>query len=489
MELGIITLIQLIYFCKLMLYCFYFIILGGLDMLKKVITFFLIVSLLLSLGACKKETKQSERIVSPNSTKKTQEKVKTESYSGKIKIWTMPNSSSPDNDLLNVCKPFLDANPELSITATVVDWGAAWRKLTAAATTGDAPDIAQLGTTWVGAISYMDALEDLTDHIDWSKFQESVLDTTGLHGSNKKTAVPWFAETRVIFYRKDACEKAGVNPETDFATWDKFKEALQKLNNIEIDGVKLPALGMPGKNDWNVLHNFTPWIYGAGGEFISEDGKEVKFNSPEALKGIKFYSELALEGLMDKASLEKSTNDVEAAFVNGAYAVSIIGPWNIATLEKNKEDGVNDLIDKIGVALIPEGPAGRKAFLGGSTLSVFKSSKNKEAAIALCDYLSDKEAQIAYAKITGNLPTNKEAYEDPSISDHELFKVFKEQMKYAKAYPSIASWGPAENYFKEGLSKIWDNVMGLNGAYDYENTKKAVDEVVEKINSIIEETR
>lgn len=477
-----------VYFYKLMSHCYYYIMLGGLDMLKKVITFFLILSFLFSFAACKKETKEPEPPVLPNSSKQPQEKAISGGYSGNIKIWIMPNSSSPEQDLLNVCKPFLNANPELTITTTVVDWGAAWRKLTAAATTGDAPDIAQLGTSWVGAISYMDALEDLTHHIDWSKFQESVLDTTGLLGSDKKTAVPWFAETRVIFYRKDACERAGVNPETDFATWDKFKEALRKLNNIEIDGVRLPALGMPGKNDWNVLHNFAPWIYGAGGEFTSEDGKEVKINSPEALQGIKFYSELALEGLMDRASLEKSTNDVEAAFANGAYAVSILGPWNIATLEKNKNDGVNDLIDKIGVALIPEGPAGRKAFLGGSTISVFKSSKNKEASIALCDYLSDKEAQIAYAKITGNLPTNKEAYEDPSISDHKFLKVFKEQMKYAKAYPSIASWGPAENYLKEGLTKIWDNVMGINGAYDYEVTKKAVDEIAEKINSVIEET-
>lgn len=445
---------------------------------------------LISFGlvACENDAKNPEPTIKTN-TEDGGENANPAAFSGNINFWIMPNSSSPDKDLLNVCKPFLDANPEVTITTTVVDWGAAWKKLTAAATSGEAPDIAQLGTTWVGAISYMDALEDLNDDIDWSKFQDSVLDTSSLLGSNKKTAVPWFAETRILFYRKDACEKAGVNPETDFATWDDFKNALQKLNNIEIDGVELPALGMPGKNDWNVPHNFAPWIYGAGGEFVSADGKEAKFNCPEALEGIKFYSELALEGLMDKASLEKSTSDVEAAFANGAYAISILGPWNITTLERNKQEGVNDLVDKVGVAMIPEGPDGRKAFLGGSTLSVFKTSKNKEASIALCDYLSGKDAQVAYASITGNLPTNKEAYEDPSISGHELRKVFKDQMQYAKAYPSIASWGPAENYFKEGLSRIWDNVMEVNGAYDYETTEKVVDDVVEQVNSVIEETK
>lgn len=457
-------------------------------MLKKVIAFLLTLSFSLSFVACKYEKKDSESTISLDNAEDHKE-IKLDASSGDIKFWVMPNSASTDKDLLKVCQPFLDANPEVTITPIVVDWGGAWVKLTSAASTGEAPDVTQLGTTWVGAISYMNALEDLTDKIDWSKFQDAVLHTSGLLGSDIKTAVPWFAETRALYYRKDACEKAGVNPETDFDTWEKFKVALQKLNNVEVDGVKLPALGMPGKNDWNVPHNFAPWIYGSGGEFLSLDGKEVKFNSPEALEGIKFYSELAVEGLMDRSSLEMNTSDIESKFVNGGYAVSILGPWNIAVLERNKQAGKNDLIDRVGVAMIPEGPRGRKAFLGGSTLAVFKSSKNKEASIALCNYLSDKEAQVAYANITGNLPTNKEAYEDSTISEHELRKVFKEQMKYAQAYPAIASWGLAENCYKVGFIKIWDNVMGVNGAYDYEVTKKVVDEVVEQVNSTIEQTK
>lgn len=458
-------------------------------MLRKVITFLLISSISLSFIACGNVRKDPEQTKAPETSAAPKDLASPTALSGNIEFWLMSNSALPDKDLLSVCQPFLDANPDVTITPTVVDWGTAWTKLTAAASSGEAPDVTQLGTTWVGAISYMDALEDLTDKIDWSKFQDTVLDTSSLLGSDIKTAVPWFAETRAIYYRKDACEKAGVNPETDFDTWEKFKDALKKLNNVEIDGKKLPALGMPGKNDWNVPHNFAPWIYGAGGEYISADGKEAKFNTEEALEGIKFYSELALEGLMDKSSIEKSTSDVEAAFINGAYAVSIMGPWNIATIEKNKADGAIDLVDKVGVALVPEGPKGRKAFLGGSTLSVFKSSKSKEVSIALCDFLSDKDAQIAYCNITGSLPTNKQAYDDESISNHPMRKVFKEQMQYAQAYPSIASWGPAENYFKEGLSKIWDNVMGVNGAYDYEVTKRAADEVVGQVNSVIEETK
>jgi len=463
-------------------------------MLKKVIAFLLISSLSLSFVACKE--KEEPKTTTPPAGDKTSDPADTTTtVKGNIDFWLMPNSAAPDQDLLTVCKTFQDNNPEVTITPTVIDWGSAWTKITAAATSGEAPDITQLGTTWVGAISYMGALTDLTDKVDWSKFSDATLVTSGLMGDSKKTAAPWFCETRAIFYRKDACEKAGVDPSKDFETWDSFKAALKKLNNVEIDGKKLPALGMPGKNDWNVVHNFAPWVYGAGGDFLTADGKKAAFNSAEALEGIKFYSELAVEGLMDKASLEKNTSDVESAFVNGGYATALLGPWNIATLETNKKkfeanpaEG-NDLVDKVGVALIPAGPKDRKAFLGGSTLSVFESSKNKDAAIALVNYLTDTDAQVAYTDITGNLPTNKVAYENPLFSEHPLRKVFKEQMSFAKSYPAIASWGPSETYFQQGLSKIWDNAMEVNGKYNWDESKKAVEEVISQVNTVIEQNK
>jgi len=225
---------------------------------------------------------------------------------GYKEILSYLRGDTPDQDLLKVVKPFTDANPHITVEPTVVDWSAALTKITAAATSGEAPDITQVGSTWTAAIGAMEgALVELTGKIDTSAFVESTLQSAYIKGTDKMFGMPWFTETRALFYRKDACEKAGVNPETDFATWDKFKDALKKLNGIEVDGKKLAALGMPGKNDWNVVHNFSWWIYGAGGDFVNEEGTQATFSSENALKGIKFYSELAVEGLMMSLHLKR----------------------------------------------------------------------------------------------------------------------------------------------------------------------------------------
>ena len=390
-----------------------------------------------------------------------------------VTMWVMPNSGDPENNLKEVLAPFLEQNKDIDVQLTVLDWGSAWTKITTAATSGEGPDITQLGTTQVAAVAAMGALEDLTGIYDKfggeEAFVPATLPTTQILGAGEERyAAPWFIDTRALFYRKDICEATGVNPETDFETWDKFKAALEKMKGITVEGKEVAPLMMPGKNDWNVIHNFAPWIWGAGGEFIAADNKTSVVDSEEAYEGVKFYTELATEGLMSMAALEKNSAEVEASFNAGEAAVIISGAYEIATLRREQPE----LAEKIGTAPFPAGPKGRYAFFGGSGLSVFKSSKNKEAAYRVIEYLMSTDAQVAYQRFCGNLPTVTAAYETEFVSEEPLREAFKTQLDFGKAYPSVAGWGPSETLLQKGLSNVWDNVMGVYGEYKPEQTKE-----------------
>ena len=361
-------------------------------MLKKVIALMLVAVLALSLAACGGGEDDPT-----STTKPTQGTSGDGDNKGKevsLEIWVMPNSQNAAEDFLSVCKPFTDENPNITLQPSVVDWGAAWTRLTAASMTGEAPDISQLGSSWVAGIGSMGGLVDLSGKINKDAFVEATQQFMGIKGKSEIYGMPWFTETRALYYRTDACEKAGVDPSKDFNTWDSFKTALGKLNNVEVDGKKLPALGMPGKNDWNVIHNFSFWVYGAGGDFLTEDGREAAFSSDEALAGIRFYSELAVEGLMDTTSLEKDTNHVESTYCTGGYATAFMGPWVAKTLQRNKDDEGIDTIDKTGVTIVPEGPEGRFAFAGGSALCIFNACENQDEAIQLLTSSHQKKLRL-----------------------------------------------------------------------------------------------
>ncbi|GAE86957.1 extracellular solute-binding protein [Acetivibrio straminisolvens] len=82
----------------------------------------------------------------------------------------MPNSSLIEDDFIEVVSPFLKGNPDVGLDITVVDWTAASNKVAFAAAIGEAPDIAQVDTSWVAELSGDGAFVDLSKEINKDKF-------------------------------------------------------------------------------------------------------------------------------------------------------------------------------------------------------------------------------------------------------------------------------------------------------------------------------
>ncbi|MCX7745731.1 MAG: sugar ABC transporter substrate-binding protein [Clostridia bacterium] len=438
-------------------------------MTKKLLVFFIILCVFLPIGCTPKSNNEAN--VSEDSPKKNQS---GESIS--LKVWIMPNSTSAEKDFMELIDPFLKENPHIKVTPTILTWNSAWDKITLSVTGGDAPDIMQLGSTWVAAIASTGGLADLTDKYRKDDFIPQTLRATVIENqtNSARYAMPWFVDTRALYYRKDALRKAGVNPEKDFTNWETFKNALKKLNQLEVNGKKISAMGMPGKNDWNVVHNFSWFIWGAGGDFLSPDNKKCTIHSPQSFEGIKYFIDLASEGLISRKALERSAGEVNKMFNNGDFATMISNPSTDVTIN-----------DNIGFSIIPKGPNGHFSFLGGSMLAIHKSSNHFSEALALLNFLSTKDAQIQYSKMTYYLPAVQSAYNDPYITSDPAWSVFKSQVQYAKPYPSISSWGPIENIFKNGFSSVWDTVLSADGPYDAKKILKELSDTADKVDKEI----
>lgn len=255
-----------------------------------------------------------------------------------LEVWIMPNSGQSAEEFKALVAPFERAN-NLEVKVTVLDWGVAWSKITTAATSGVGPDLTQLGTTWVGAISAMGVLEPLDDVLQalggQSAYLSAVWNTTRLEGAPQATALPWFSELRAFYYRKDALQAAGVDPPQMFASWTGFEEGLRKLKDSPFVDPETKRPLAPyctaGKNTWDVLHNAAPWIWGAGGEIVRKAGSawQSALNTTESLQGLFFFLSLAQKGYIPAESLEKNTAQIEADFQAGKCAVFASGPWMI----------------------------------------------------------------------------------------------------------------------------------------------------------------
>jgi len=383
-----------------------------------------------------------------------------------LNIWIMPNSLEPVRDLEDILAGFEKDHPNIKVKVTSVDWGAAWTKITTAATSKDVPDIVQLGSTWVGSITAMGALWDLSDKISelggLGTFVPASSQSSGLKGTNKITAIPWIVDARALYYRTDVFKKLGLTAK-DLSTWQSFNNTLSKIKkaNLTIEGMKIFPLGMSGKNDWNVIHNIAPWIWSAGGGFISKDLKSAVVDSPASLKGLMFYISLVENGYVPLDYLELNSAQVSSNFNQGSCAIYFDGPYEVKTLTTPPQQGgaLGSLASRnFAVAPYPKGPAGQYTFVGGSNLAIFKDSKNKEAAWEVIKYLMKKEPQLAYAKATGFLPSRLEVFNDPFFNADPRRKTFKEAIKYGRIYPCIASWGILEPILTRRFGIMWDYV-------------------------------
>ncbi|MBU0630744.1 MAG: sugar ABC transporter substrate-binding protein [Candidatus Margulisbacteria bacterium] len=440
----------------------------------KLRTMFLLVlfgSLLLVVGCAPSKTTSNERVV---------------------EFWVMPNSLSPVADIENLLAPF-EKKTGIKVKVTSVDWGAAWSKITTAATSGDVPDMVQLGSTWTSAIAKMGALETFSKEaissLGGSKsFVPVAWQTTGIEKSGQVSAIPWFVDARALFIRTDAFKKAGLNP-SELQTWDGFRKGLKKLYEADLvfDDQPMAPLGISGKNDWNVIHSLAPWIWMAGGDFLSADRKTCVLDSDAAAAGIVYYLNLVKEGYVPISYLELNTAQVSANFNSGACASYFDGPYEVKTLTRPASEGGaggSPAAKNFAVIGYPKGPKGRMTFVGGSSLAVFKQGKNKADALKVIQYLTSLKPQVEYAKVTGFLPARIEAFKDPFISNDPNLKVFKEAVFYGRTYPAIPAWGLLEPILTRRLGIMWDQATADNN-YDPARIKKQLKLAKKEVESIL----
>lgn len=392
-----------------------------------------------------------------------------------LSVWIMPNGSGDHaHNFDELVRPFLAADAQIEVQVTVLPWNEALGRIQKAVQGGPAPDVVQLGSTWVASIAATGRLLDLTGTYDEKLFPPAVLATTAIEDSRahagRRFAMPWIVDTRALYYNKSICSTAGVDPEKDFATWDSFRAALQKMKKVGWNGQHRAPLGIPMTN-WDVIHNLSWWIWGAGGGFVSRRSDEPGINAPASLAGIDYYIGLYRDGLVSPEADRSDAVGVAEMLRKGDIAATIAFP--IPSLPE----------DRFGITLIPAGSKGRFTFLGGSVLSVLKSSKHPKEAIKLLKFLSGEAAQVRYSTTTGLLPAAAAQYDELLLKLDPIRGVFVQQMQVGRAYPSIPQWGDIETVLRDGLNTVW--AFGRAARYDAPVVRTKLDEMAKKIDAIM----
>jgi multiple sugar transport system substrate-binding protein len=405
-----------------------------------------------------------------------------------VEFWYMPNGPFPDRDVRREADLFHDQHPNITVRATKLDWSEALTKLTTAAASGAGPDVAQLGTTWTGGITALGALRPFSSpELDGlggrAAFLPASWTSTHLVGREQVTAVPWFVDVRAVFYRSDVLARLHLEPATAFATWSSLEAALAR---IKATGT-IAALGQPGKNDWNVVHNIAPFVWDAGGDLLSPDATKPAVTSPAAVTGVDYYQRLVAR-FNSRVTLEKNSTDAQQSFADGQTAVFISNPEAVAVFRAGQQRRAG-LRAGWATAPMPAGPKGRFTFLGGSNLSIWKHSRNAGAAYEWVKFLTGEQSQQRFVSAIGLWPARTSAAARAPFATDPAYKAFAVQLADGRQYPAVASWTEVEAALQKNFSVLWDRVAAANAPLPRDQVAALLDKTSADVQTAINQAR
>lgn len=346
-----------------------------------------------------------------------------------VKFWAMGREAEVVSQLL---PEFERAHPHIRIEVQQLAWTAAHEKLLTAFAGDATPDICQLGNTWIPEFSALNALEPLDARVASSPIVDSDDYFAGVWATNSIEGtvygVPWYVDTRLLFYRRDLLAEAGYSaPPKTWVEWHAMLRAIKQRVGPERYAVLLP------------LNEFEPLQILALQQpepMLRDGGQYGNFRSQSFRSALGFYSTLFEEQLAPQVTNTQISN-VWLELGRGYYSFYLSGPWNIGEFKRRLPAGQQDSWMTAPMPG-PDGPGVSNP--GGASLVIFRRSQHKAAAWAFIEFLSQPAIQQRFHALTGDLPPRRSAWSGPALAGDVYSRAFREQLERLRPFPQVPEW-------------------------------------------------
>lgn len=344
-----------------------------------------------------------------------------------IRFWAMGREAEVVGALI---PQFEREHPGLRVDMQQIPWTAAHEKLLTAYAADALPDICQLGNTWVPEFAELNALQPLqpfveaSEIVDREDYFDGIWDTNVVDGH--VYGVPWYVDTRLLFYRKDLLAAAGyAQPPQTWAEWNAAMMAIKRQRGKDQYAILLPL------NEFEQLLSLAL----QQDDPLLIDGRS-NLDSAGFRRALGFYAGMFEQGFAPPMS-ETQISNVWDEFFNGMFVFYVSGPWNIREFRKRAPD---DLKDAWATAPLP-GPDGPGAGIaGGTSLVLFRRSPRKSDAWKLVEFLSRPDIQQKFHAEIGDLPPRRSTWEHPALRADVYAAAFRDQLERVKATPKVLEW-------------------------------------------------
>jgi len=365
-----------------------------------------------------------------------------------IRLWLNANDT-PQEVVDWAIAEFNEMHPDVTVRLERQQWTGLVERLTTALSGNDAPDIVEFGNTQAQSFEAAGAVVDLTDRFDElggeDAFLQSLLEASTYDG--RIYAVPYYAGARVVVYRKDLFEAAGLELPTTLEEWIQAGVTLKEANasTPNFSGIYLPA------RNWHAAVSF---IWETGGDIAVKEGDQWvgTLDSPESIAGLELFKRVFDEANAAPADADDSQDFT--AFCNGEVGMMPAPGWKPGQIV-DPEQGCPEMEPNIGVFAMPGSAPGTTApvFLGGSVLAIPTRSEHQDLAFDLLKILASAGYQQRMAE-AGLIPALRSELDE--VTGSEAAEAQAKAAENSRFVPSSEKWTGVEaaNVLPDMLTRI-----------------------------------
>lgn len=284
---------------------------------------------------------------------------------------------------------------------------------------------------------WLTPLDEDFDAAELESFSQRTLDLARIDGN--LYSLPRNRDVKLLLWRTDLMDGPP-------RSWDELLETAARLSSDDLYGFVFP-----GKESGLFGHFFELHAM-FGGKMFEEGGPPIPHMNDEA-------GHRALTLLVDlykraapEETLDWHYDEVAACFREGRAAMATDWPGGFY-LYGERGSAVEG---RHGVALYPEGPAGRFVYSSSHSFAIPHTVRDRAAAVGLLSFLTSRESQAFEARL-GTLPARTDALEDarrndpPSGQEELRWRLLEETTKVALIPPKHDNYPAVEDAIWEGI--------------------------------------
>lgn len=367
-----------------------------------------------------------------------------------LTVMTMTGESADRLQRLRRLLDQFETRYSLRVRLNPIASESAWGKIVGYALHQQGPDVSEVSSTWISNLAAMEALcsftaAELAEVGGPETFLPGLWQSGTASGQDWVWGIPWRASPCLLYYRREAFEKAGLDEMRAFNTHAHLEQTLERL---QADGISKPWM-VPTPRTLKTMHYLASWVWSAGGDFVSAEANKVLFDQSQALAGIRNYFNLHRYLSPAKQNLEGRLS----LFLRGQAAITLGSSRMWDKVLQHYADA-SEAVANIGVASPLAIP-----FVEAEHLVIWKHSPQPRAAAQLIQFLTSVETQSAAGSLGGWLPVRRDLLDHSPLIEDSIYCLMGQALQAGRAYPPFPQWSLVEDKLVGEFAQLWADIL------------------------------